>query len=119
MLQDNSNDNNNYDLGLNSANMLFEPSRYLPLSDTITPQITPNNLVLDNPFNSIIGETGSAVINHNQKTISFDGEYENPVILATSVSRNGGEPAMVRITDITGSNFKAFLEDFSSEHIFL
>ena len=79
MLQDNFNENNNYDIGLNSENLLFEPSSYLPLSDNITPQITANNLVLDNPFNSIIGETGSAIINHNKKTINFTGEYENPV----------------------------------------
>lgn len=99
------------DLANNGSNSIEDSNLYLNSSDPISSNSTPNSLALSSPFDSILGETGSAMINHNQKKIDFDGEYENPVVFATSVSHNGGYPAMVRFTDITGTNFKAFLEE--------
>ena len=81
------------------------------MNDNITSQIIVNDSVLDSPFDFVIGEIGNATMNHNQKTINFAGKYENPVVLATSLTRNGHDPATVRFTDISGSSFTAFIEE--------
>ena len=98
-------DTNNYDI--NSINSFSEFDN----NSNIFPQIVSNDSAFSSPFDAIIGETGSATLNHNQKTISFSGEYDNPVVLATSLSRNGGDAATVRITDISGSDFTAFVQE--------
>jgi len=80
----------------------------LIINDNITPQLSNNSTT---SFDSVIGETGHTTLGSRLKTIDFSGEYENPVIFATSLTRKGVDPAMVRITDITGNKFKAFVEE--------
>ena len=80
----------------------------LIINDNITPQLSNNSTT---SFDSVIGETGHTTLGSKLKTIDFSGEYENPVIFATSLTRKGVDPAMVRITDITGNKFKAFVEE--------
>ena len=59
-----------------------------------------------------IGEFGQVSnFNHNSQTIQLDNSYENPVVFALPLSRNDGDPAVVRITDIQNDNFTAYLQE--------
>ena len=59
-----------------------------------------------------IGEFGRvAKFNHNRQTIELNNSYDNPVVFALPLSRNGGDPAIVRITDIQSNSFTAYLQE--------
>ena len=59
-----------------------------------------------------IGEFGQVSnFNHNSQTVQLDHSYENPVVFALPLSRNGADPAVVRITDIQHDNFTAYLQE--------
>ncbi len=59
-----------------------------------------------------IGEFGKITnFNHNSQTIQLDNRYENPVVFALPLSRNGEDPAVVRITDIQNDSFTAYLQE--------
>ena len=59
-----------------------------------------------------IGEFGQVInFNHNSQTIQLDNSYENPVVFALPLSRNGADPAVVRITDIQSDNFTVYLQE--------
>ncbi len=45
------------------------------------------------------------------QTIELDHSYVNPVVFALPLSRNGGDPAIVRITDIQNDSFTAYLQE--------
>ena len=52
-----------------------------------------------------IAEVGKITnLNHNQQTISLQNDYVNPVVFAQPLSHNGGDPSIVRITDINTVN---------------
>ena len=59
-----------------------------------------------------IGEFGQVNnFDHNSQTIQLDHSYENPVVFALPLSRNGGDPSIVRITDIQEDSFTAYLQE--------
>ena len=59
-----------------------------------------------------IGEFGKVTsFDHNSQTIQLDNNYINPVVFALPLSRNGGDPAIVRITDIQSNSFTAYLQE--------
>ncbi|MEL7408803.1 MAG: calcium-binding protein, partial [Cyanobacteria bacterium J06558_2] len=59
-----------------------------------------------------IGEFGKVNnFDHNSQTIQLENSYENPVVFALPLSRNGGDPAVVRITDIQNDSFTAYLQE--------
>lgn len=52
-----------------------------------------------------IAEVGMITnLNHNQQTITLQNDYVNPVVFAQPLSYNGGDPSIVRITDIDAVN---------------
>ena len=59
-----------------------------------------------------IGEFGKIDnFDHNSQTIKLENSYENPVVFALPLSLNGGDPAVVRITDIQNDSFTAYLQE--------
>ena len=59
-----------------------------------------------------IGEFGKVDnFDHNSKTIQLENNYENPVVFALPLSRNGSDPSVVRITDIQNNQFTAYLQE--------
>ncbi|MEO1670510.1 MAG: hypothetical protein AAFR77_06930, partial [Cyanobacteria bacterium J06631_2] len=59
-----------------------------------------------------IGEFGQVNnFDHNSQTIQLNHSYENPVVFALPLSRNGGDPSVVRITDIQDDSFTAYLQE--------
>lgn len=65
------------------------------------------------PDNDVfIGEVGYVEdLNHFEKTIQFQNQYENPVVIVSPLTRNGGDPAIARITDIQGDSFSVFVQE--------
>ena len=69
------------------------------------------NAVEEKPA-ATIGEFGKVSgFNHRRKTIELDNSYENPVVFALPLSRNGGDPATVRITNIESDSFTVYLQE--------
>ena len=59
-----------------------------------------------------IGEVGQVSnFNHISQTIQLDRSYVNPVVFVSPLSRNGSDPAIVRITDIQDDSFTAYLQE--------
>ena len=64
------------------------------------------------PAIGTIGEFGRVNnFDHNSQTIQLEHNFENPVVFALPLSRNGGDPSIVRITDIQSDSFTAYLQE--------
>ncbi len=60
----------------------------------------------------VIGEVGYVEdITHLEKTIQFQNEYENPVVIVSPLTFNGGDPAIARITEINNDSFSVFVQE--------
>ena len=63
----------------------------------------------------IIGEVGTVTdFKHISRTINFSQTYKNPVVIAGSPSYNGSHTATVRIEEVTGDGFTAFIQEPSN-----
>ncbi len=92
----------NHTVTINSQNVKLD----LDTSNIVEPTPTPN------PSPITIGEVGQVSnFNHISQTIQLDNSYINPVVFVSPLSRNGGDPAIVRITDIQDDNFTAYLQE--------
>ena len=59
-----------------------------------------------------MGEVGQVSnFNHISQTITLDNSYVNPVVFISPLSRNGGDPAIVRITNIQDDSFTAYVQE--------
>lgn len=58
-----------------------------------------------------IGQITNA--NHKQQTIQLQNDYVNPVVFAQPLSNKGGDPSIIRITDIDAANdtFSFYLQE--------
>ena len=58
------------------------------------------------PAEAIIGEVGKVTsLTDDPQTVTLQRDYADPVVIAQSPSKNGPDPAVVRITDVTSSSF--------------
>ncbi len=65
----------------------------------------------------IIGEVGTVTdFDHIRQTINFSQTYNNPVVIAGPLSYNGIHTATVRISEITGEGFTAFVQEPSNHY---
>jgi hypothetical protein len=68
--------------------------------------------VNQNPTAAVeMGEYGTLSLNHKVKTIALSNTYTNPVVFASPLSYNGSDPAVVRLDNITGNSFDAFIQE--------
>ncbi|MEL7407076.1 MAG: CARDB domain-containing protein [Cyanobacteria bacterium J06558_2] len=68
--------------------------------------------VVEQAVFSTIGEFGQVSnFNHLRQTIEFNHSYDNPVVFALPLSRHGGDPATVRITNLESDRFTAYLQE--------
>ncbi len=59
-----------------------------------------------------IGEIGKiSDFDHVNQTIQLNNTYINPVVFALTLSYNGGDSAIARITDIQDDNFSLYLQE--------
>lgn len=63
-----------------------------------------------------IGEIGRIDgVNHSSQTIQLQGNYTNPVVFAQPLSSNGGQTAIVRVTDIQNDSISFYVQE--AEHL--
>ena len=59
-----------------------------------------------------IGEYGSLnTLNHNWQTIALDNSYTNPVVIVSDPTFNGGDPAAIRLRNVTGNTFQLRIQE--------
>ncbi len=46
-------------------------------------------------------------------TVEFQGEYDQPVVIAQTLSTNGGQPATIRIRNVTPDGFEVRIEEWT------
>ncbi|MDJ0900828.1 MAG: CAP domain-containing protein [Xenococcus sp. MO_188.B8] len=109
-----------YQIALSSGTYDVEFSQNgAKIGNTHTVTINSQNVKLDLDTSNIvaptpvtIGEVGRVSnFNHMSQTIQLDHSYNNPVVFVSPLSRNGGDPAIVRITDIQDDSFTAYLQE--------
>ena len=86
-------DNQNVKLDLDTSNIIESPPTSSPSPVTI-------------------GEVGQVSnFKHISQTITLDNSYINPVVFVSPLSRNGADPAIVRITNIQDDSFTAYVQE--------
>lgn len=73
------------------------------------------------PTTAEIGETGSVSINHYWLSVNLERTYENPVVVVGPLSRNGVNPAMVRVRNVTSNSFELMVDEWDyldGTHVF-
>jgi hypothetical protein len=63
----------------------------------------------------VIGEAGQTRLTHEPKIIKFSRAYENPVVIAQPPTLNGGNTAVVRITDVHSNEFTLYIQEPSDQ----
>jgi predicted Zn-dependent protease len=56
-------------------------------------------------------ESGFVQLDNNPKTITLNKTFENPIVCCGDPSFNGGDPCVVRITNITNNSFTMYLQE--------
>ena len=57
-------------------------------------------------------ETGEVVIDDQWYFVTFEKTYVNPVVVAKPISLNGGEPAVVRINNVSSNGFEIRIQEW-------
>ena len=57
-------------------------------------------------------ELGEADIDHNPVRITFAQTFSEPVIIATMVTKNGGDPCVIRISNVDSNGFTVRLQEW-------
>ena len=68
---------------------------------------------LSNQAGGIIGETGRVKTTNEWIKITLDNDYNNPVVIANSLSLDDFDPATVRIQNVTNNSFEVRVEEWS------
>ena len=57
-------------------------------------------------------EVGEVTVNNNWKQVSYSRPFADPVVVATAMSNNDDEPAIVRIDNITDTGFEISVQEW-------
>ena len=57
-------------------------------------------------------EAGETEVNHNWQFVPFTKTFVNPVVVARSISLNGGQPGVVRINNVTSNGFEIRIQEW-------
>jgi hypothetical protein len=63
----------------------------------------------------VIAETGRAEVGDTPITITLGSRFENPVVLALPATERGGDPAVLRVSDVTTTSFDIRIQEPDSE----
>ena len=61
----------------------------------------------------LLGEVNTISVNQNWTPITLNNTYANPVVIANSLSRNGGDPSTVRVRNIGLNSFEIRVEEWA------
>ena len=74
-----------------------------------------NQTDLDDPEPNTILEAmefGEVEINHKWFRVNFEKTFNNPVVVAGPISLNGGQPAVIRITNVDPTGFEIRIQEW-------
>ncbi len=54
-------------------------------------------------------------LDHNWRTIRLEGDYENPVVVGSALSHNGGDTSTVRVRNVRATSFDVRLQEFECQ----
>ena len=60
----------------------------------------------------LMGEVGTMALNNTWTTVILNNDYQNPVIIASSLSNIDGEPATVRVRNVSYNSFQVSIEEW-------
>ncbi len=60
---------------------------------------------------TVFAEYGVTSLDHNWKTIELNNTFKNPVVIVSDPTFNGGQPAAVRITNVTSNSFMMRIQE--------
>jgi predicted extracellular nuclease/2',3'-cyclic-nucleotide 2'-phosphodiesterase (5'-nucleotidase family) len=92
----------NLDFGRNAA--LYDPTTAARASDH-------DPIIVGLDLESSVGEYGSLSLNHVWTMVDLERTYTNPVVIASDPTRNGADPATVRIRNVTEDSFEIRLQE--------
>ncbi|MGB5986387.1 MAG: hypothetical protein WBG37_13865, partial [Desulfobacterales bacterium] len=72
-------------------------------SDPGDPESKPLELVM---------ESGEVEIDHNWHKVTLNGSYTNPVVIASSLSINGGDPSVIRLRNVSPDQFEIRVQEW-------
>ena len=58
-------------------------------------------------------EVGSVTIDHNWKTVVLKRNFANPVVILGPPTRNGGDPSVMRVRNVTSDSFEMRLQEWN------
>jgi Concanavalin A-like lectin/glucanases superfamily/Bacterial Ig domain len=59
-----------------------------------------------------IGETGKVSVDENLLTVSLSHVYHNPVVVLGGLTMNDGQPATIRVQNVTATSFQIFIKNW-------
>ena len=72
-----------------------------------------DDLMLIGTWETVIGETGQLddTLTHTPRVVVLSRRYENPVVFAQPLSRDGGDTSVVRISDVQADRFTLYVDE--------
>ena len=108
-----TNDDNTIELAIEEEGSKDAESRHVP--ETVSALAVEPGLLHDSE-NRVIGEAGSIDITQTDgehwRRVPLRDHYDEPVVLAQIVSRNGDHPAHTRLRDVRPGSFKVQIEEW-------
>lgn len=83
-------------------------TNYDPYAKLNAHAVTP----LYNSASNVIGEFGSIIVNTTYNTITLSKSYTDPIVITTAPSHNGGDPSVMRVTNVTNNSFDIKLQEW-------
>lgn len=67
----------------------------------------------DNASSSeFVMESGKVQLNHEWTTVSLEKSFDHPVVVAKSLSSNGGQPAVIRVRNVSAGGFEIRIQEW-------
>ena len=60
---------------------------------------------------TVVMETGKVSVDHNVKHVTLNNTFQDPIVIAASISYNGGDAAAVHIYNVTTTGFDIHLDE--------
>jgi len=71
-----------------------------------------SNEVCYEPPENLLLEIGEVSVDHNWKWVEFSETFYDPIVVARSLSCNGGDPAVVRICNVDATGFEIRVQEW-------
>ena len=103
----NLNDGETYRVSVTAYDLYNNESDFSPEISFTTPETTATELNM---------EIGEVTINHEWQRIDYDQEFDDPIVVASPLSRNSSDPAIVRIRNVDETGFEIRVQEWDYQN---